>query len=92
MRYNSAMCRNIKKLRIPDNPPTDEEITLAALQFVRKVADIKSHRASISRHLKRPLMRSPQRRGGCYLNWNQKETPKAMAYNGASPVMGGQEG
>lgn len=32
------MCRNIKKLRIPDNPPTDEEITLAALQFVRKVS------------------------------------------------------
>ncbi len=38
MRYNSAMCRNIKKLRIPDNPPTDEEIALAALQFVRKVS------------------------------------------------------
>ncbi len=32
------MCRNIKKLRVPDNPPTDEEITLAALQFVRKVS------------------------------------------------------
>jgi len=32
------MCRNIKKLRIPDNPPTDEEISLAALQFVRKVS------------------------------------------------------
>lgn len=32
------MCRNIKKLRVPDNPPTDEEIALAALQFVRKVS------------------------------------------------------
>jgi hypothetical protein len=32
------MCRNIKKLRLPDNPPTDEEIALAALQFVRKVS------------------------------------------------------
>ncbi len=32
------MCRNIKKLRTPDNPPTDEEIALAALQFVRKVS------------------------------------------------------
>lgn len=38
MRYNGAMCRNIKKLRTPDNPPTDEEIALAALQFVRKVS------------------------------------------------------
>lgn len=32
------MCRNIKKLRIPDRSPTDEEISLAALQFVRKVS------------------------------------------------------
>lgn len=32
------MCRNIKKLRIPERPPTDEEISLAALQFVRKVS------------------------------------------------------
>jgi hypothetical protein len=32
------MCRNIKKLRDPQRPPTDEEITLAALQFVRKVS------------------------------------------------------
>ena len=32
------MCRNIKKLRIPDQPPTDEEIRQAALQFVRKVS------------------------------------------------------
>jgi hypothetical protein len=32
------MCRNIKKLRTPERPPTDEEITLAALQFVRKVS------------------------------------------------------
>jgi hypothetical protein len=32
------MCRNIKKLRFPDRPPTDEELELAALQFVRKVS------------------------------------------------------
>jgi len=32
------MCRNIVQLRQPDRPPTDEEITLAALQFVRKVS------------------------------------------------------
>lgn len=38
MRYNGVMCRNIKKLRTPDNLPTDEEISLAALQFVRKVS------------------------------------------------------
>lgn len=31
------MCRNIKQLRYPDRPPTDEELELAALQFVRKV-------------------------------------------------------
>jgi hypothetical protein len=32
------MCRNIKQLRLPDRPPTEEEIELAALQFVRKVS------------------------------------------------------
>jgi hypothetical protein len=32
------MCRNIKKLRDPERTPTDEEIALAALQFVRKVS------------------------------------------------------
>ncbi len=32
------MCRNIKKLRYPDRAPTDEELSLAALQFVRKVS------------------------------------------------------
>jgi hypothetical protein len=32
------MCRNIKKLRNPERPPTDEEIRDAALQFVRKVS------------------------------------------------------
>jgi hypothetical protein len=31
------MCRNIKKLRYPERPPNDEELELAALQFVRKV-------------------------------------------------------
>jgi hypothetical protein len=32
------MCRSIKKLRRPDQPPSDEELTEAALQFVRKVS------------------------------------------------------
>ena len=32
------MCRSIKQLRQPDGPPTDDEITAAALQFVRKVS------------------------------------------------------
>jgi len=32
------MCRNIKKLRYPDGPPTDEELRDAALQFVRKIS------------------------------------------------------
>jgi hypothetical protein len=32
------MCRNIKVLRQAERPPTDEEIQLAALQFVRKVS------------------------------------------------------
>jgi hypothetical protein len=32
------MCRNIKQLRRPNDPPTDEELHLAALQFVRKVS------------------------------------------------------
>jgi len=31
------MCRNIKKLRRAESPPTDEELHDAALQFVRKV-------------------------------------------------------
>jgi hypothetical protein len=31
------MCRNINQLRYPGRPPTDEELELAALQFVRKV-------------------------------------------------------
>ena len=33
-----SMCRDIKKLRDPERIPTDEEIALAALQFVRKVS------------------------------------------------------
>jgi hypothetical protein len=32
------MCRNIKVLRTAGPPPTDEEIVLAALQYVRKVS------------------------------------------------------
>lgn len=31
------MCRNIKKLRLPDRPPEDAELEGAALQYVRKV-------------------------------------------------------
>lgn len=32
------MCRSIRQLRRPEQAPTDEEITAAALQFVRKVS------------------------------------------------------
>ncbi|MQB00895.1 MAG: DUF2277 family protein [Actinobacteria bacterium] len=32
------MCRSIKVLRDYENPPTDEEIEAAALQFVRKIS------------------------------------------------------
>jgi hypothetical protein len=32
------MCRNIKKLRDPARPASEEEVQLAALQFVRKVS------------------------------------------------------
>jgi hypothetical protein len=31
------MCRNIKQLRRSDRAPTDEELSAAARQFVRKV-------------------------------------------------------
>jgi hypothetical protein len=32
------MCRNIKKLRRPDEEPTDAELHDASLQFVRKIS------------------------------------------------------
>lgn len=32
------MCRNIKRLRHPEQLPTDEELHNAALQFVRKIS------------------------------------------------------
>jgi hypothetical protein len=32
------MCRSIKQLRGPAQPPSDEEVQAAALQFVRKVS------------------------------------------------------
>lgn len=32
------MCRSIKQLRRAGEPPTDEELRAAALQFVRKVS------------------------------------------------------
>ena len=32
------MCRNIKQLRRPAEPVTDAEISLAALQYVRKIS------------------------------------------------------
>jgi len=31
------VCRNIKRLRRPEGPPTDAELRAAALQFVRKI-------------------------------------------------------
>ena len=38
------MCRSIKVLRRPDTPVTPEEVSAAALQFVRKVSG--SHKPS----------------------------------------------
>jgi hypothetical protein len=32
------MCRNIKSLRRPESLPTQDEVHLAALQYVRKVS------------------------------------------------------
>jgi hypothetical protein len=32
------MCRNIKRLRRPDEAPTDQELHDAALQFIRKIS------------------------------------------------------
>ena len=32
------MCRNIKKLRFDDRPPTEDELRLSALQFIRKIS------------------------------------------------------
>lgn len=32
------MCRSIKVLRRPEAPPTTDELTAAALQFVRKIS------------------------------------------------------
>jgi hypothetical protein len=32
------MCRSIKVLRKPDQPATPDEVTAAALQFVRKIS------------------------------------------------------
>jgi len=32
------MCRSIKTLRRPEQPPADEELLAAALQYVRKVS------------------------------------------------------
>jgi hypothetical protein len=32
------MCRSIKTLRRPDEPPTTDELHAAALQFVRKIS------------------------------------------------------
>ena len=31
------MCRNIKKLRRPEGPPSEAELRAAAVQFVRKI-------------------------------------------------------
>jgi hypothetical protein len=36
------MCRSIKTLRSADEPPTEDEIDAAALQFVRKVSGFRA--------------------------------------------------
>ena len=32
------MCRSIKRLRLPEGRPTEDEVAAAALQYVRKVS------------------------------------------------------
>jgi hypothetical protein len=36
------MCRDIKRLRHPDHPPTDQELHDAALQFIRKISGFRA--------------------------------------------------
>ena len=36
------MCRNIKRLRHPDHPPSDAELHDAALQFIRKISGFRA--------------------------------------------------
>ena len=36
------MCRNIKRLRLPDRQPTDHELHDASLQFVRKISGFRA--------------------------------------------------
>ncbi|HYL30373.1 MAG TPA: DUF2277 family protein [Gemmatimonadales bacterium] len=36
------MCRNIKRLRHADHPPTDQELHDAALQFIRKISGFRA--------------------------------------------------
>ena len=36
------MCPNIKRLRHPDHPPTDQELHDAALQFIRKISGLRA--------------------------------------------------
>ena len=67
------MCRNIRRLRYPDHPPTDAELHDAALQFVRKIsgfhAPSKANQAAFDRAVHdvaaagRVLFRSLQVRG-----------------------------
>ncbi len=40
------MCRSIKQLRNPEQPPTEAEIEAAALQFVRKVSGYRAPSAA----------------------------------------------
>lgn len=40
------MCRNIKRLRRPDAPPSDQELHDAALQFVRKISGMRTPSAA----------------------------------------------
>src|SRR5256884_6076279 len=68
-----AMCRNIKRLRHPDHPPSDQELHDAALQFVRKIsgfhAPSKANEAAFNRAVRdvaaagRVLFRSLHVRG-----------------------------
>jgi hypothetical protein len=38
LRETGLMCRSIKLLRVPDHRATDEELSAASLQFIRKIS------------------------------------------------------
>src|SRR5437016_2098782 len=95
------MCRNIKRLRHPDHPPTDAELHDAALQFVRKISGFhhpsKANQASSDRAIQdvaaagRVLFRSLHVRGhgvAAVLQALEAGGPRSTAMNTRKLVIG----